>query len=75
MTTNTKINLNDVDEELLVIKLFTRTLRHLLSLPGTVISNIDDGIDSLELVDHLDAKIDAQIKNYLERKDFVRADD
>ena len=75
MTTNTKINLNDVDEELLVIKLFTRTLRHLLSLPGTVISNIDDGIDSLDLVDHLDAKIDEQIKDYLERKDFVHADD
>lgn len=67
----TKINLEEVDEELLIIKLFTRTLRVLLSIPGTSLHQREDGIDSLELVDHLDTKIDEQIRNYLESKKIV----
>lgn len=74
MTTNTKIDITKVDEELLIIKLFTRTARMLLSIPGTHLMGIEDGIDTRELVDHLDAKIDEQIKTYLERQNFVNAD-
>lgn len=73
--TNMKINLNDVNEDILTIKIFTRTARMLLSMPGTVVNMPDDGIDTLELIDHLDAKIDKEIKDSIERNNFVRADD